>query len=146
MNEGGNQTDTAITGLTGGAQGASGAAYTNSWPGTEQTTLYILDAADDQLCFSSNPNGGTATGCKKVKVGDQNFDVPTASEIDFAADVRVGTANAEATGTLHAVFTVSGAGHLYSIDLANGAATDRGQIGGAATEIIGLAVGHASVK
>jgi cysteine-rich repeat protein len=139
------QPDGTLSGLTGGATGAGGAAYTNSWAGPAATSLYLLDTAADQICRSSNPNAGSVTGCVALTANNQQFDAPSGGEIDFAADVRVGTSNEAASGVVHAVLSVSGNAHLYSIDVATGAVTDAGQIG-AGFDFIGLAVGHATVR
>jgi cysteine-rich repeat protein len=139
------QADGTLSGLTGGANGAGGAAYTNSWAGPTATTLYILDTEANQICRSSNPNGGNVTGCFALTSGSQPFDAPSGGEIDFAADVRVGTSNDAASGVVHAVLSVSGNAHLYSIDVATGAVTDAGQVG-TGFDFIGLAVGHATIR
>jgi cysteine-rich repeat protein len=137
--------DTAISGLAGGTTGLSGAAYTNSYAGATVSTLYLLDASANSLCTSTNPNGGSVANCVPLTVGSQPLDVTAASEIDIAADVRVGTANTAATGLAYAVVTVAGKGHLFTIDLATGVATDLGQIG-SGPQFSGLTVGHANVK
>jgi cysteine-rich repeat protein len=137
--------DTAISGLAAGSTGLSGAAYTNSYGGATVTTLYLLDASANSLCVSTNPNGGSVANCVPITSGAQPLDVTAASEIDIPADVRVGTANAVATGLAYAVVTVAGKGHLFTIDLATGMATDLGQIG-SGPQFSGLTVGHANVK
>jgi hypothetical protein len=139
------QPDMALSGLSSASQGAAGAAYTNAWAAASVATLYVLDATGNQLCRSSNPNGGTVTDCVAVTSSGQALDVTSSSEVDFAADVRAATLNAAAIGVMHAAIAVGGKGHLFSIDLATGAATDRGQIG-TGVELTGLAVGHATVK
>jgi cysteine-rich repeat protein len=138
--------DGPISGLTGGSVGLAGAAYTNAHSGATVTTLYLLDAYANSLCHSTNPNSGATESCVAVTSGSQPLDFASASEIDFAPDVRVGATNAAAAGVAYAALTVGGTGHLYTIDLTSGVAADLGQIGSAGPSVSGLTVGHATVK
>jgi hypothetical protein len=95
-----------------------GAAYTNSFPGTATTTLYDIDSGLDILVMQNPPNSGTL-----VTVGPLGFD--TGAQVSFDIS-RLNQAFASLTAPAG---TDSG---LFTIDLATGAATSVGTIGGGA--------------
>ncbi|MGB7157826.1 MAG: DUF4394 domain-containing protein [Tepidisphaeraceae bacterium] len=105
----------------------SGAAYTNSYPGTPVTTLYNIDTGLDVL-VTQNPNVGTLTTVGPLGVNvvrRTGFDVysPIGDDFAFAAlqvdgQVRAG---------------------LYTINLTSGQAVRVGSIGGGRS-IVGLAL------
>ena len=135
--------DGPINGLAPGSTGVSAVAHTNSFgqPLTGGvTTAYALDAAADALTIQSPPNAGTQTAAVTVKLGAAPLDFTAVSGFDIRPAVAVGASNAPAAGTADAVIRVAGATALYRIDLATGAATSAGPIGGGLTAD-GLAVG-----
>ena len=113
------------------ATGITGAAYTNNDnDAATPTTLYDIDSNLDDLVIQSPPNDGTLT-----RVGDLGVD--TASFVGF--DVRT-------TGGMNIAYASltqqQGRGAtlatLYQVDLATGAVTSLGKIGGPKT-LIGIA-------
>jgi len=103
------------------------AAYTNNFTGTTSTTLYVIDAASDNLQLQGglnsapSPNGGLLS-----TVGALGIDTTDALGFDIAAFDGVAFATLTPAGT-----TTS---QLYTINLTTGAATLVGAIGG--TEIV----------
>lgn len=111
--------------------GVTGAAYINNDnDAATPTTLYDIDSSLDDLVLQNPPNSGTLT-----KVGDLGVD--TASFVGF--DVRT-------TGGMNIAYASlteqQGRGAtlatLYQVDLATGAVTSLGKIGGPKT-LIGIA-------
>jgi hypothetical protein len=112
-----------------------GSAYTNNFSGATVTTLYGIDAVNDQLVLQGglngtpSPNGGAIT-----VVGALGVDTSTAVGFDITGS----------DGVAYAALTVAGASNLYRLNLATGAATLIGTIGTGA-EIRGLAVASRAV-
>lgn len=105
--------------LNPGTPVVNAAAYTNSFNGATTTTLYDIDTANDTLYTQNPPNNGTL-----VAIGPLGFDISSVNGFDiFAGD---GVAYLAATATV-------GLGNpvLYTVNLATGAATSVGLIGGA---------------
>ncbi len=97
--------------------GASG--YLNSVAGAATTALYNIDFASSSLLLQSPPNDGTVTTVGPLGVtldagGQAGFDVLTVGGSDFP----------------HAVLRVAGVTGLYAVDVATGAATLLGAVGG----------------
>jgi hypothetical protein len=98
------------------------AAYTNAFAGAAFTTLYVLDAANDQLQIqgqpSGNPNLGDLQTVGALGIGDVQsvaaFDISGTNNMAFAAVNVAGAANSE----------------LHMINLTTGAATKINTIGG----------------
>jgi hypothetical protein len=101
-----------------------GAAYTNNVAGGSTTTLYGIDSSLDVLVTHTNPNAGIL-----ATVGPLGIDTSSLSGFDISAT----------TGVAYAALTVGGTSRLYTINLATGAATLVGTIGGGA-QIRGLAL------
>ena len=115
VDSGATTTDGAING--GAANTAiTASAYTNSFAGTANTTLYALDTVTDTLYVQNPPNNGTLG--TPVSLG---VDAGAVNGMDI--DARNNTA--------YAVLTVGGARNLYSINLAAPAnlATSVGALG-----------------
>jgi hypothetical protein len=93
-----------------------GAAYTNNFlGGSLSTTLFVLDSALDDLQIQSPPNAGTLTS-----VGDLGVDFDDMTGFDiFGASSAFASLNTGGPAT-----------GFYSIDLATGAASLIGDIGG----------------
>jgi hypothetical protein len=113
----------------GGATTIVGSAYTNDFAGAAATVLYDIDSGFDTLVIQNPPNAGILN-----TVGPLGVD--TSDQVGF--DISQGT------GVAYASLTVGGTAGLYTISLANGAATLVGNIGNAGSlageTIVGLAV------
>ena len=119
-------TDTAISGAT----SISGASYTNTIPGAGTTTLYAIDSGADNFVRigndpangvandPGNPNSGVATTIGSLGIGD------VAGTDAFLIDAR-NNAALLATGAAGAT-----ASSFYTVNLATGAATAVGAVGG----------------
>ncbi len=99
-------------------------AYTNSVAGTATTALYNIDISNSRLLLQSPPNDGTV-----VPVGALNVTIEPGTGFDV---LTVGSTN-----TAYAALRVAATTGLYTIDLASGAATSIGAIGGNPT-LIGI--------
>ena len=111
-------TDTTISYVAGNPNIVS-SAYTNNVAGAATTTLYAIDTVTDTLYVSTNPNNGTY-----VPVGALGFDATALSGFDITTIGGVDFAYA-------ALLAANSSGSkLYSINLATGAATPIGTIGG----------------
>lgn len=91
-------------------------AYSNSFAGAVTTTQYVLDHELDILATLAN-NAGTLT-----TVGSLGLDIGAAAGLDIFS---VGGSN-----IAYALLNVGGTPGLYTIDLATGAATPIGTVGG----------------
>lgn len=113
------------------ALGVAGAAYTNNdlspaTPATTGTTLFVLDAALDQIALQSPPNNGSL-----VPTGKLTVDSATLTGFDIYSVVRGGvTVRNRALATLSAA---DGSVRLYDINLLTGKATARGTLPSALT-------------
>ena len=118
-------TDTPLNQIVGTPRVVA-SAYSNSFAGAISTTLYAIDSTTDTLEIQSPPNDGFLTavmGTLGVDTGDSvGFDISGTSGVAYAA------------------LTVTGVAGLYTVNLATGAATLTGAIGGLGTVIAGLAV------
>jgi Tol biopolymer transport system component len=94
---------------------AVGAAYTNNFAGATSTTLYVIDSNRDILATQNPPNAGTLN-----TVGPLGVDTSAVVGFDIT----------NPGGAALAVLTVGGASRLYTINLATGAATLVGNVGG----------------
>ncbi len=115
-------TDGNLNGVANAA--VSSAAYTDNRAGTATTVLYDIDTHTDMLYKQDPPNDGTLVSVGALGVdlsGDGGFDI--------------GPSN----NTALAVYTVSGQPVLFTINLSSGAATNVGNLGGAA-DVTGLAI------
>lgn len=110
------------------ATGVTGAAYTgNDNDPTTGTTLYDIDSNLDDLVIQTPPNDGTL-----VKVGDLGVD--TASFVGF--DIRtVGMSNIAYASLTEQRGRGATLATLSQVDLATGAVTSLGKIGGPKTLI-----------
>jgi len=110
-----------------GDPNVTGSAYTNNVAGAASTTLYGIDTVTNSLYTQNPPNSGTLN-----LVGSLGVD-PSSDLHGF--DISGGT------GIAYAAFTVVGQpfSQLYAINLATGAATLIGSIGGGAS-IVDLSV------
>ena len=144
VDTGGTITDGAIHGGNDGAQ-VTGAAYTNSFPETVNTRLFVLDAATDTVYLQDPPNDGTLSSPAALGV-----DATAVNGYDIDARTNVG----------YAALTVGGTPRLYRIDPTNttAAATELAVIGGGeplkglamkqatGIEVVGLTADHQLVR
>jgi hypothetical protein len=88
----------------------AGAAYTNSFPGASDTTLYDIDTARDALVRQDPPNSGTLT---------------TIGALGVDSDAQAGFDVSPQGNVAYAVLRTPGAprASLYRVDLSNGRAT-----------------------
>lgn len=96
-------------------------AYTNSavGPAPASTQLYDIDLASNSLLLQNPPNDGTTT-----LVG------PLGVTLDAGAGVGFDIRTVGATNTAYATLRVGGTTSLYTVNLANGATTLIGAVGG----------------
>ncbi len=104
------------------------AGYINSFAGTTTTALYVIDVASSTLMLQSPPNDGTV-----VAVG------PLGVTLDAGGSAGLDVQFANGQNFAFAVLRVAGTTGLYRIDLATGAATAVGALGGN-PNLIGMAV------
>jgi hypothetical protein len=96
-----------------------GSAYSNNFSGATTTTLYGIDSGSDTLVIQNPPNDGIVS-----PVGSLGFDTNNLVGFDITA---AGTAYASLTGP------VASSSNFFTINLASGAATLVGTIGGGLT-------------
>ncbi|HEU5133774.1 MAG TPA: DUF4394 domain-containing protein [Steroidobacteraceae bacterium] len=133
--------------INGGATGASGAAYTNSFGQSLTggvTTQYVIDAVTNSLFIQNPPNSGTVSAGVAIMIGDVPLDFSEVSGFDIPFDVRTSTSGAPVpSGSAFAALTVAGEQRMYSIDLLTGQATD---IGAPSMILSGLAAGQSALR
>ena len=95
-----------------------GSAYTNNFAGATVTALYDIDSNLDILVLQSNPNGGILN---------------TVGPLGFNTSDLVGFDISRASSTAYASLTLGGTSGFFTINLATGAATLVGAIGGGVT-------------
>ncbi|MBB5208646.1 DUF4394 domain-containing protein [Chiayiivirga flava] len=96
------------------------AGYINSVnPAPMTTALYVVDVVTSDLLLQAPPNDGTVTA-----VGDLGV------VLDASGDHSLDVLTVGAVNTAYAAFRVGGTTTFYTIDLATGAATSRGAVGG----------------
>lgn len=101
-----------------------GVAYTNNLAGSSLTTLYGIEATQARLVLIGSPNGTPDSPNTGL--------LTTVGALGVNPGTQVGFDIAPRTGAAFASFTASGASNsqLYTINLATGAATPVGTIGG----------------
>lgn len=115
-------TDTALTYVAGDAGAGTtpaitGTAYTNSVSGATSTVLFGIDSNRDVLVLVGAPNGGRMTTVGPLGV-------------NTTADVGFDIAGPDATREAYVTLTEGTRSQLYTINLATGATTPLGRIGG----------------
>jgi hypothetical protein len=102
------------------------AAYTNSFSGATSTVLYTIDSLTSSLYTQNPPANGTETLVGSLGIGDissvNGFDILTSGVAGATAPVNIAYAALQLDG--------ESASRLYTINLATGAATLVGTIGG----------------
>lgn len=124
-------------------------AHTNSMDvDGEITTLYAIDAVAGQLCIQV-PNAGTLGSCLPLTLNGAPMPLSQRRGFDIPGNVRALTADAAVVsgiGYMAATGSVTGTTHLYEVNLATGALTDRGPIGDGTVQVAGLTVGLSTVR
>lgn len=98
-------------------------AYTNSYAGTEKTSLYNVDLASGNLMLQDPPNDGVQKSVGELAKGLEG------AAMDIASDGKGGNTAYVLTGTT-----------LHTVDLDTGAPTTLGDIAGLPDDIIDIAV------
>jgi hypothetical protein len=106
------------------------AAYSNSFPGSTATTLYVIDAVSSQLMIQSPPNDGVLSAVGSLGA----LSITGAASFDIAGGAN-GIALAALRRTGGETFS-----RLYRIDLTTGAATEVGAGIGSGAAVRGLAI------
>lgn len=137
-NNGALTNDTALT----PAGNVVGAAYTNSFQGATQTTLFGIDSAADTLVRQGSENGtpNSPNGGAITTIGPLGVNTTADAGFDIDAELGGGSVVNNAFAALTPAATPT-ATRLYEVNLATGAATPTGTgpiPGGAALE--GIAV------
>ena len=112
--------------LNPGNPNVTAAAYTNSFSGATATVLYTIDSNSNALYIQTPPNNGVQTIVGSLGIGD----ISSVNGFDILSANAVGTAGP--TNVAYAALQLDGesASKLYTINLATGAATLVGTIGG----------------
>ncbi len=126
-------TDTNLAFATGDANASAnpnvvGVAYTNNFAGTAATTLYGIDSNLDALVLQGSIGG--------TPVSPNTGQLTTVGALGFDTTADVGFDIAPVSGAAFASLTMQGttsSSTLFSINLASGAATMIGAIGGSQT-------------
>jgi uncharacterized protein DUF4394/putative Ig domain-containing protein len=127
---------------------ASGLAYTNGFDiGTANTTAYVIDTGDDQLCLLNPANGGTLANCQPLRINGNSVPWGNRLGFDISGDVRASAPGAQVTSGVGYVATGNpNVTHLYEVDLVTAAVTDLGVIGDGTAPVAGFTVGTARVR
>jgi hypothetical protein len=112
--------------LNPGMPSVTAAAYSSNFHGTASTTLFDLDTRSDRLLRQNPPNAGTLED-----VGPLGVDLAAGATFDIAPSDGTALAAGRVTGEQ--------VDKLFSINLATGAATPVGPIGGEAVSAIAIA-------
>ncbi|WP_266364029.1 DUF4394 domain-containing protein [Tellurirhabdus rosea] len=122
-----NPTTGALAGTDGnlnpGSPAVTAAGYSQNFPGTTATTLFVIDSNTDKLYRQMPPNNGTL-----VEVGGLGIDIDASNGFDVTG----------ATDTAYGLFSVGGTTRIYRLNLGTGAAT---QIATFPTAVKGMTVG-----
>jgi hypothetical protein len=127
---GGVTTDLALNYLGGNPANPNvgAVAYTNSYRASSNTVLYDFDEVSGYISTQSPPNDGVLINQKQVRFGTGFVSSPVAIDMDISSYTTPGTEEA----FVIEVTTANGSGlsssNLYSIDLATGQATFRGNV------------------
>ncbi|MGV3624008.1 MAG: DUF4394 domain-containing protein, partial [Archangium sp.] len=118
VDTGATTTDDALTIGGGAGTGVTSAAYTNSFGGALETTIYAIDSMTDSLLTSAAPNAGAYT-----VVGPLTVSLTNVTSFEIAGQSNIAYVAAEVTGT-------PDVSSLFTVNLATGAATRVNTIGG----------------
>lgn len=124
--------------LTGGAGGVMGTAYTNNAINVAITTQYTLDHRNDTLYIQNPPNAGTLTAPVPITRNGSSLDFSAVGGFDIEPGINASASNMPAAGQAAAALTAAGQARLYRINLADGVATEFGNLGG--LTVVDLAV------
>ncbi|HET9503534.1 MAG TPA: DUF4394 domain-containing protein [Hymenobacter sp.] len=101
-------------------------AYTNSYRASSNTVLYDFDEVAGILSTQSPPNDGVLIAQKSVLFGSNPVGSPVAIDMDISSYTTPGTEEAFVMEVTQANGSGFSSSNLYSIDLATGQATLRG--------------------
>ncbi|MDO7875776.1 DUF4394 domain-containing protein [Hymenobacter sp. ASUV-10] len=101
-------------------------AYTNSYRASSNTTLYDIDEVAGILSTQNPPNNGVLVDEKTIALGVNPFGNPLAMDMDVSFFTTPGTNEAFLMEVSAADMDGLSSSNLYSINLATGAATLRG--------------------
>jgi hypothetical protein len=101
-------------------------AYTNSYRASSNTVLYDFDEVAGILSTQDLPNNGTLINQKQVRFGTGFVSSPVAIDMDISSYTTPGTEEAFVIEVTTANSSGLSSSNLYSIDLATGQATLRG--------------------
>lgn len=127
--------------LNGGATGAQGTAYTNSYAQSLTggvTTQYSLNTTLDSFFIQNPPNAGTLTNGLPLTLGGAALDFSSLNGFDIPSTVAVTASNTAAVGQGWMLGSVGGVTGVYRLDLATGVATSLGALGAGTTPTAGL--------
>lgn len=118
----------------------SGVGYTNNQPGLSSTTAYALETVNHRLAYSPSLGGGALTVVGEVRLGGHVLNFEAVNGFDIPVGVNVTGSGTPATaGAALAALTVGGSTSLYSLNLPDAVATNRGPIGDGTLALVGLA-------
>jgi hypothetical protein len=113
---------------TGQTPGIGASAYTNSYIGSTATTLYNIDEAAGRLVRQDPPNAGTLNTVGSLGISTNGATQP--SDLDIYFNPTTGQNVAYLSQSTVSVATASVTNQLYTVDLASGATTAVGALGG----------------
>jgi hypothetical protein len=119
---------------------AMATSYSNNEINTGITTQYVLDHVTNQLYVQQPPNAGTLASPLTITLGGTPLDFASDGGLDIQAGINASASGAVAVGEAAAVLVSAGTSRLYRINLATGAATLRGNLGG--LNVIDIAVAN----
>jgi hypothetical protein len=103
-------------------------AYTNSYRASSNTVLYDFDEVSGYISTQSPPNDGVLINQKQVRFGTGFVSSPVAIDMDISSYTTPGTEEAFVIEVTTANGSGLSASNLYSINLATGQATLRGNV------------------
>jgi hypothetical protein len=103
-------------------------AYTNSYRASSNTVLYDFDEVAGILSTQSPPNDGVLINQKQVRFGSGFVSSPVAIDMDISSYTTPGTEEAFVIEVTTANGSNLSSSNLYSINLADGQATLRGNV------------------
>jgi len=113
---------------TGQTPGIGASAYTNSYIGSTATTLYNIDEAAGRLVRQDPPNAGTLNTVGSLGISTNGATQP--SDLDIYFNPTTGQNIAYLSQSTVSLATPSVTNQLYTVDLASGATTAVGALGG----------------
>ena len=113
---------------TGQTPGIGASAYTNSYIGSTATTLYNIEETAGRLVRQDPPNAGTLNTVGSLGISTNGATQP--SDLDIYFNPTTGQNIAYLSQSTVSLATASVTNQLYTVDLASGATTAVGALGG----------------